>query len=122
MKKKLVSGIVELLIGATGLAMVFLCCPKCWGIPLFVLGLWIIVALCIKQKDEKMSDGAKRFARTTNIVCVCLWLLLAAYLYFCPSEKIIDSTLWIYFPTYIFLIAHGISGIGVSIRMKKSEN
>ena len=109
MKKKLVSGIVELLIGIGGLVAVFLCEPKFWGIPLFALGLWIIIAICIKPKDERMSDSARRFAKISNIVCVCLWLLIAAYLYFYPSEKFSDNTLWIYFPTYIFLIAHGVS-------------
>ena len=122
MKKKLASGIVELLIGAGGFASVLLCEPKSWGIALLGLGLWIIIALFIKTNDEAMSETAKKFARSTNIICACIWLLVAAYLYFCPSEKFADNTAWIYISTYIFLIAHGVSSMGVAIRMKKSEN
>ena len=121
MKKKLASGIVELLIGAGGFAAVLLCEPKFWGIALLGLGLWIIIALFIKTNDE-MSETAKKFARSTNIICACIWLLVAAYLYFCPSEKLADNTAWIYISTYIFLIAHGVSSMGVAVRMKKSEN
>ena len=121
MKKKLASGIVELLIGAGGFAAVLLCEPKFWGVALLCLGLWVIIALFIKTKDE-MSEKAKKFARSTNIICACIWLLVAAYLYFCPTEKFTDNTVWIYISTYIFLIAHGVSSMGVAIRMKKSEN
>ncbi|MBQ6275087.1 MAG: hypothetical protein IJK62_00060 [Bacteroidales bacterium] len=79
MKKKLASGIVELLIGAGGFAAVLLCEPKFWGVALLCLGLWVIIALFIKTKDE-MSEKAKKFARSTNIICACIWLLVAAYL------------------------------------------
>ena len=121
MKKKLVSGIVELLIGIGGLVTVFLCDSKFYGIALLGLGLWVIIALFIKTNDE-MSEPAKKFARSTNIICTCIWLLVAAYLYFCPSEKFTDNTVWIYISTYIFLIAHGVSSMGVAFRMKKSDN
>ena len=122
MKKKLASGIVELLIGAGGFAAVLLCEPKFWGIALLALGLWIIIALFIKTNDEAMSEKTKKFARSTNIICACIWLLVAAYLYFCPSEKLADNTAWIYISTYIFLIAHGVTSMGVAVRMKKSGN
>ncbi len=121
MKKKLASGIVELLIGAGGFAAVLLCEPKFWGIALLGLGLWVIIALFIKTNEE-MSEKAKKFARSTNIICACIWLLVAAYLYFCPTEKFTDNTVWIYISTYIFLIAHGVSCMGVAVRMKKSGN
>ena len=121
MKKKLASGIVELLIGAGGFAAVLLCDPKFWGVALLCLGLWVIIALFIKTND-KMSETAKKFSRSTNIICACIWLLVAAYLYFCPMEKFTDTTVWIYISTYIFLIAHGVSSMGVAIRMKKTEN
>ena len=121
MKKKLASGIVELLIGAGGFAAVLLCDPKFWGVALLCLGLWVFIALFIKTND-KMSETAKKFARSTNIICACIWLLVAAYLYFCPMEKFTDTTVWIYISTYIFLIAHGVSSMGVAIRMKKSKN
>lgn len=121
MKKKLASGIVELLIGAGGFAAVLLCEPKFWGVALLCLGLWVIIALFIKTKDE-MSEKAKKFARSTNIICACIWLLVAAYLYFCPSEKLADNTAWIYISTYIFLIAHGVTSMSVAVRMKKSGN
>ena len=52
MKKKLASGIVELLIGAGGFAAVLLCDPKFWGVALLCLGLWVIIALFIKTNDK----------------------------------------------------------------------
>ncbi len=103
MKKQ---GIIELIIGIVGLA-ILLVFQNIWSyIPLVFVGVLGVVT--IRKSNLKMTDNEKKCSKKRNILSAIFLPIFAFICYFSANDMIKDNFLWILLSVYLFLTAHGI--------------
>lgn len=104
MKKQ---GIIELLIGLVGIAIIFITQQIQWSsIPIILFG--IISIVMIRKADTAQPEQENICMKKRNILSVILLPIFAIICYFSANEIIRNDFLWIMLTTYLFLAAHGI--------------
>ncbi len=99
-------GIMELLIGISGITILLLFQNEWSYIALILYG--ILSVAMIRKTTKEFTNDEKKCMKKRNILSIVLLPFFAIVCYFSANELIRDDLLWILLAAYLFITAHGI--------------